>query len=84
MSKQTNDDRSKIISCGGLPVDYGLYIFFLPNGVMQEGRYDSYAHPVGTAIKVCYDYEGELFTYYDVSEITGYIQVINVNNYNSQ
>ena len=78
MSKQANGDHSKIIPCGGLPDDYGLYFFFLPNGAIREGYYDSYAHPVGTAIKVCYDYAGEHFTYYNVSEITGYIQKINV------
>lgn len=76
--KQTNDDHSKIIPCEGLPDSYGVYFFFLPGGVIREGYYDSYAHPVGTAIKVCYDYAGEHFTYYNVSEIIGYIQKINV------
>lgn len=76
--KQTNDDRTKIIPCEGLPDDYGLYFFFLPNGMIREGMYDSYPHPIGTAIKVCYDYAGEYFTYYDSSEILGYIRKNNV------
>ena len=76
--KQPNDDRWNITLCKGLPVDYGVYFFILPNGVIREGMYDSYAHPIGTAIKVCYDYAGEYFTYYNISEILGYIQKNNV------
>lgn len=79
LQKPTNSsDLPKIIPCEGLPDSYGVYFFFLPGGVIREGYYDSYAHPVGTAIKVCYDYAGEYFTYYDSSEIIGYIQKINV------
>ena len=74
MSKQANNDRSNIILCKGLPVDYGVYLFILSSGVIREGMYDSYAYPIGTAIKVCYDYAGEYFTYYNSSEILGYIQ----------
>ena len=72
--KQTNNNSHKIIIRKGLPVDYGVYFFVLPSGVIREGMYDSYAHPTGTAIKVCYDYGGEYFTYYDSSKILGYIQ----------
>ena len=78
MSKQANDDRSKIILCKGLPANYGVYFFIFPSGEIREGMYDSYAYPTGTAIKVCYDYAGEHFTYYNVSEIIGYIQKNNV------
>ena len=73
--KQTNpSDLPKVILCKGLPDRYGVYFFILPSGIIREGMYDSYAHPIGTAIKVCYDYAGEYFTYYDGSEILGYIQ----------
>ncbi len=57
----------------GLPVDYGGYIFLLTTGDLQEGFYDSYAHPHGTAVKVCYDYGDESFEYYSDSEILGHI-----------
>lgn len=76
--KQTNDDRSKVMFRAGLPDDYGVYFFILPSGVVREGMYDSYPHPIGTAIKVCYDYGGEYFTYYDSSEIIGYMLKKNV------
>lgn len=72
--KQTNNNSRKIIFREGLPVEYGVYFFVLPSGEIREGMYDSYAHPTGTAIKVCDDYAGEYFTYYDSSKIQGYMQ----------
>ena len=72
--KLTNNNRREIIFREGLPVEYGVYFFVLPSGEIREGMYDSYVHPTGTAVKVCHDYVGEYFTYYDSSKILGYIQ----------
>ena len=60
-------------------MDYGRYIFLLNNGVLQEGIYDSFAHPHGTAIKVCYDYDFGYFDYISESEILGYRSVYEVH-----